>query len=216
MSRRKAYYAKKVKKAAHLLLHRRHRKPGVKGWELQRALGTDYPKVLKILNKHLRSLDLKVKTIFEDNPPEGKPTMKQLSKARFCIVLSGELTPKEAKMIGWRIDDLAGLAAAITYIISQEGKAARKDVEELLQEKLPEWRVGLNLDRYIRYGYLTQDENENLYLDWRTTAEVDQQALINLLLGVETVDLTTLDSEVFDTETLDTESLDTETFNVES
>ena len=75
MSRRKAYYAKKVKKAAHLLLHRRHRKPGVKGWELQRALGTDYPKVLKILNKYLRSLDLKVKTIFEGKRSEGEPTM---------------------------------------------------------------------------------------------------------------------------------------------
>jgi len=88
-------------------------------------------------------------------------------------------------MIGWRIDDLAGLATTIAYIISKKGKTSRKEVEELLRDKLPGWKVGINIDRYIRYGYLTQDENEQLYLDWRTHAEVDQKALIDLLLGAE-------------------------------
>jgi hypothetical protein len=46
--------------------------------------------------------------------------------------------------------------------------------------------VGLNVDRYIRYGYLTEDENGQVYLDWRTRAEVDEKGLIDLLLGVET------------------------------
>jgi hypothetical protein len=86
-------------------------------------------------------------------------------------------------MIGWRIDDLAGLAVAISYIISKKGQAPRKDVEELLSEKLPGWKVGINIDRYIRYGYLQDDENDQLYLDWRTRAEVDEKALINLLLN---------------------------------
>ena len=85
-------------------------------------------------------------------------------------------------MIGWRIDDLAGLAITISYIISKKGQAARKDVEKLLGEKLPGWKVGLNIDRYIRYGYLMQDDKAQLYLDWRTRAEVDQKALINMLL----------------------------------
>jgi len=85
-------------------------------------------------------------------------------------------------MIGWRIDDLAGLAITISFIISKKGQAARRDVEELLGEKLAGWKVGLNLDRYIRYGYLQQDDNEQLYLDWRTRAEVDEKALIDLLL----------------------------------
>jgi hypothetical protein len=58
-------------------------------------------------------------------------------------------------------------------------------VEELLSEKLPGWKVGLNIDRYIRYGYLQEDDNEQLYLDWRTRAEVDEKALINLLLSAE-------------------------------
>jgi hypothetical protein len=96
-------------------------------------------------------------------------------------------------MIGWRIDDLAGLATAIAYIISKKGQAPRKEVEELLNEKLPGWKVGLNIDRYIRYGYLQQDDNEQLYLDWRTRAEVDEKALIDLLLRSETQ--TTLPSE---------------------
>jgi hypothetical protein len=186
VSKRKAYYASKIKRATHLLFYRRHKKPGVKGWELRKALGSDYPKVLKILDSHLKAFDLQVKTVFEEEKPAEKPTLEQLDKARFYITLRGELTPKEAKMIGWRIDDLAGLAITITYIISKRGKAPRKEVEELLRDKLPRWKVGINVDRYIRYGYLTQDENEQLYLDWRTRSEVDQKALIDLVLSTET------------------------------
>jgi hypothetical protein len=183
MSKRKAYYASKMKRAVHMLFYRRHKKPGVKGWELRKVLGADYPKVLKILDDYLKTLDLQVKTVFEEEKAKENPTLEELDKARFYITLRGELTPKEAKMIGWRIDDLAGLAIAVAYIISKKGKAPRKEVEELLRDKLPGWKVDINIDRYIRYGYLTQDENEQLYLDWRTRAEVDQKALIDMLLS---------------------------------
>jgi hypothetical protein len=172
-----------MKRATHMLFYRRHQKPGVKGWELHKALGIDYPKVLDILDDYLKSLDLQVKTVFEEEKtPTGKPSIEELDKARFYITLRGDLAPKETKMIGWRIDDLAGLAVTIAQIISKKGQAPRKDVEKLLGEKLPGWKVGLNLDRYIRYGYLQQDENDLLYLDWRTRAEVDEKALITLLL----------------------------------
>jgi len=169
-----------------MLFYRRHQKPGVKGWELRKALGADYPKVLDILDDYLKSLDLQVKTVFEEEKtPVEKPSLEDLDRARFYITLRGELTPKETKMIGWRIDDLAGLAVTIAYIISQKGQATRKEVEELLSEKLPGWKVGLNIDRYIRYGYLLQDDNAQLYLDWRTRAEVDQKTLIDALLTAE-------------------------------
>ena len=183
----KGIYASKMKRATHMLFYRRHQKPGVKGWELQKALGADYPKVLEVLDDYLKSLDLQVKTVFEEEKtPVGKPTLEELNRARFYVTLRGELTPKEPKMMGWRIDDLAGLAVAISYIISKKGQAPRKDVEELLSEKLPGWKVGINIDRYIRYGYLQDDENDQLYLDWRTRAEVDEKALINMLLNAET------------------------------
>jgi hypothetical protein len=58
-------------------------------------------------------------------------------------------------------------------------------LEDLLGEKIPGWKVGLNVDRYIRYGYLTQDDNQQLFLDWRTRAEVDQKSLIDMLLNAE-------------------------------
>jgi hypothetical protein len=183
-----------MKRATHMLFYRRHQKPGVKGWELHKALGVDYPKVLGILDDYLKALDLQVKTVFEEEKtPTKKPSIDELDKARFYITLRGDLTPKETKMIGWRIDDLAGLAVTIAHIISKKGQAPRKDAEKLLGEKLPGWKVGLNLDRYIRYGYLQQDDNDQLYLDWRTRAEVDEKALINLLLRSETQ--TTLPSE---------------------
>jgi hypothetical protein len=186
VTRKKAYYASKLKRATHLLFYKRHKKPGVKGWELRKGIGPDYPKVLKILDDYLRTLDLQVKTVFEDETHVEKPTREQLDKARFIIELRGEITPKESKMIGWRIDDLAGLAIAIAYVVSKKGKCPRKEVEDLLRDKLPGWKVGINVDRYIRYGYLTQDESEQLYLDWRTRAEVDQNALVDLLLRTET------------------------------
>ena len=186
MSKRKGVYAAKVKRATHMLFYRRHQKPGVKGWELHKTLGADYPKVLDILDDYLKSLDLQVKTVFEEEKtPVQKPSLEELDKARFYVTLRGDLTPKESKMIGWRIDDLAGLAITIAYVISKKGQAMRKDVEDLLSEKIPGWKVGLNIDRYIRYGYLTQDDNAQLYLDWRTRAEVDQKALIDMLLSAE-------------------------------
>ena len=183
VSKRKATYANKVKRATHMLFYKKHAKPGVKGWELRKALGSDYPKVLKIFDDYLKNIDLQVKTVFEQEKQIEKPTLEQLDSARFFVTLRGELTPKETKMIGWRIDDLAGLAISIAHIISKKGKAPRKEVEELLRDKLPGWKVGFNIDRYIRYGYLTKDESDQLYLDWRTRAEIDQKAFIDAILS---------------------------------
>jgi len=187
--KRKALYLRKLKRAAHLLFYRRHRKPGVKGWELRKRLGSDYPRVLGLLDTYLEKLDLQIKTVFEGEKPSEKPTLEQLDRARFYITLRGGLTPKETKMSGWRIDDIAGLAIAISYIISKKGKAPREEVEELLRDKLPGWRVDINMDRYIRAGYLAQDENRQLYLDWRTRAEVDEKALVDMLLSVERAEI---------------------------
>jgi hypothetical protein len=181
--KRKAYYSMKIKRAAQLLLYKRHMKPGVKGWELKNALGSDYPKILKVLDDHLEKLDLQVKTVFEGEEPTEKPTLEQLNRARFFVTLRGGLPSKDAKMMGWRIDDIAGLAVAVSYIISKRGKAPREDVEDMLRSKLPGWRVDMNMNRYIRAGYLAEDENNMLYLDWRTRAEVDQKELVDLLLG---------------------------------
>ena len=184
-TKRKGAYAAKVKRATHMLFYRRHQKPGVKGWELRKTLGSDYPKVLDVMEDFLKPLDLQVKTIFDEEKVPEKPTLDELDKARFYVTLRGDLQPKEAKMIGWRIDDLAGLAITISFIISKKGQAARRDVEELLGEKIAGWKIGLNIDRYIRYGYLQQDDNEQLYLDWRTRAEVDEKTLIDMLLTSE-------------------------------
>jgi len=188
--KKKAVYARKLKRATHLLFYRRHKKPGVKGWELRKRLGSDYPKVLGILDSYLENLDLQVKTVFEEESTVEKPTLEQLDRARFYIVLRGGLTPKESKMMGWRIDDIAGLVTAIAYITSKKGKAPREEVEKLLRDKLPGWRVDINMNRYIKSGYLAEDENKQLYLDWRTRAEIDQKLLVDLLLGIESGKIT--------------------------
>jgi hypothetical protein len=180
---RKAYYARKIKRAAQLLFYKRHRKPGIRGWELRNKLGSDYPKILKVLDVHLEKLDLQVKTVFEGEKSAGEPSLEELNRARFFVTLRGGFPSNDAKMMGWRIDDIAGLATAISYIVSQKGKAPREEVEDLLRTKLPGWRVDMDMNRYIRSGYLAEDENNMLYLDWRTRAEVDQKALVDLLLS---------------------------------
>lgn len=155
----------------------------MRGWELRKRLGSDYPRVLALLNSYLDKLDLQVKTVFEEEKPSEKPTLEQLDRARFYITLRGSLTPKETKMIGWRIDDIAGLAITISTIMAKKGRASREEVEQLLRDKLPGWRVDVNIDRYIRAGYVDQDEKGQLYLDWRTRAEIDEKALIDLLMA---------------------------------
>jgi hypothetical protein len=189
LSSKKGVYGSKVKKATQILFYKRHQKPGVRGTELHKALGVEFPKVLDLLDDYLKPMDLEVKVIFEEEKTPEKPTVEELDKARFYVTLRGEVLTKD-KLIGWRIDDLAGLAITISYIISEKGQAARKDVEKLLGEKMPNWKVGLNIDRYIRYGYLGQDDNGLLFLDWRTRAEVDQKALINMLLSNDTQEKT--------------------------
>ncbi|MGE5533782.1 MAG: hypothetical protein ACM3UN_05480 [Bacillota bacterium] len=183
-SKKKGVYSGKVKKATQMLFYKRHQKPGVKGWELHKAIGSDYPKVLDLMEDYLKPMDLQVKVVFEEEKAPEKPTIEELDKARFFVALSNGSVTKD-KLMGWRIDDLAGLAITISYIISKKGQVTRKDVEKLLGEKMPNWKIGLNLDRYIRHGYLMQDEKGLLYLDWRTRSEVDQKALINMLLNAE-------------------------------
>jgi hypothetical protein len=75
--------------------------------------------------------------------------------------------------------------ASIANITSKGGKVQRKDLEDLLKNKIPDWRVDINLDRFVRSGYLIEDENGQIYLGWRTRAEVDQKKLIDLLLKTE-------------------------------
>jgi len=183
---RKRRYMTMLRRAAQMIFYKRHREPGVKGWELRRRLGSDYPKVLQLLDEYLGNLGLTIKTVFEEEgaPPEN-PTVDQLDKARFYVTLKEELSVGDMKLVGWRIDDLAGLAVSLAFIISKGGKASRKDLENLLKTKLPGWRVEMNLSRYIRSGYIIEDENEQLYLGWRARAEVDQKKLVDLLLEQE-------------------------------
>ena len=70
-------YERKVRKAAAILLYRRHRKPGVKGWELRRELGPDFKNVLEVLDKYLEPLGLKVRAVLEDSSriPTGREAL---------------------------------------------------------------------------------------------------------------------------------------------
>ncbi|MBS7609214.1 hypothetical protein KEJ36_04770 [Candidatus Bathyarchaeota archaeon] len=185
MGEEAALYAKKVKRAAQLLFFQRHRLPGVKGWELRRALGKNYMKVIEILNAYLEPLDLQVKIAFEEGEVPDKPTQEQLQRARFLLTLRSPMAASDALLSGWRIDDVAALAVTVAYIISKGGKARQIEVEKILEEKFPRYIVQYDIERFIRRGYIGRDENRMLYLDWRSRAEIDEKLLLNLLISEE-------------------------------
>jgi hypothetical protein len=183
LSEKEAEMSRKLKRASQLLFFQRHRKPGLRGWELKKALGKDFMSIIDLLNSELDRLNLQVKVVFEDVEVTDNPTEEQLDRARFFITIKNPLAVSDIMASGWRIDDIAALAATIALIISRQGKAPKSDVEQILREKFPKWRVDMNLDRFIRTGYLSKDENDMLYIGWRARAEIDQKILMELLLA---------------------------------
>lgn len=183
MSEKDVEISRKLKRASQLLFFQRHRKPGLRGWELKKALGKDFMSIINLLNSELDKLNLQVKVVLEDGEENDKPSEEQIDRARFFITIKNPLEVSDLMASGWRIDDVAALAATIALIISRQGKAPKKDVEQILREKFPKWRVDMNLDRFIRNGYISKDENDILYIGWRARAEIDQKMLMNLLLA---------------------------------
>lgn len=185
MSEETAAYARKMKRAAQLLFFQRHRRPGVKGWELRRALGRDYVKVIELLGVELERLGLEIKVVREEGEAMEKSSREELEKARFVLRLRDPLTATDARLSGWRVDDVAALAATVAFILSRQGKALQRDIERLLESKFPGWVVQYALERFLRREYLTRDEGGMLYLGWRSRAEIDPKLLLDLVIGEE-------------------------------
>ncbi len=176
---------RKLKKAFQLLMLQRHVSPGIKGWELKRSLGKEYLKIIQVLTTELDRLGLSIKAVSEGSVKMAKDVNSEnADKSKFFIVSKEVLSQPEMVSSGWRIDDIAVLAATIAYINSRQGKAPRKQVEEILCEKFPRWKVDTNLDRFVRRGYLLDGDDNMLYIGWRTQAEIDQKTLMNLILNV--------------------------------
>ena len=178
-----ATISKKVKKAAQLLLYQHHRLPGAKGWEIKKISGKDYMTIIKLLERKLDGIGLEVKVVYSDGLEHLTPTEDDLEQARFYVLSKSPIQTGEASLSGWRIDTLAVLAASLAFITSKQGKAPKRDVEELLQEKFPDWKVDQDLNRFIKRGYLDEDESGILYIGWRTRAEIDLKKLMGIIAG---------------------------------
>ncbi len=176
---------RKVAKGFQMIAFQRHRYPGVKGWELKKVLGKDYTKIVDIMNTELDRLGLTVKTVREEDGKEEQAS-QDLESARFFLIFKNPPAARDVEASGLRIDDLSVLAASLAFIISRQGKVPRRDLEQLLREKFPRWRVEQNLDRFTRRGYLLQDNDDLVYVGWRTKAEVDQKTLLSLVLAGKT------------------------------
>ena len=171
----RALLERKVRKAFQVLVLQRGRNPGVKGWELKRHLGRDYKQIVEVLSEDVSPLGMEV---FEVKSPEGTD-----DTSRFLLRFKEPPTVSEAETSGIRIDDLAVLASTIAFVNSKQGRAARREVEHFLRDKFPKWRVEYSLDRYVKRGYLEQDDRGLLHIGWRTRAEVDEKTLMTMILS---------------------------------
>jgi len=176
-----SYPNERLKRAAHMLFFKRGRVPGAKAWELKTTLGKSYEKVLDQLDEELKELDLQVKKVEAGGIGEYSPNDDETDKFRYFVRLRGTLTPKEARMSGWRIDNLAALAAALALVVSKQGKVERKELEMMITEKAGRWRTLTLTDTFLRTGYLEEDESGMISLGWRTKAEIDLPSLMMLV-----------------------------------
>ncbi len=176
----KSFYSDKLKRAVHLLLFRRGKMPGAREWELKEKLGKNYKQVLEQLNQLLSELDLEIKKVTEPRTVEiaAEGTPAGLIEARYYVTLKGTLGLKEAKMIGWRVDNLAALSASLAYLVSKQGKAPREDLEKLVAHKFGRWKAATLVDIFLRTGYLDEDDAGVMSLGWRTKSEIDLRALM--------------------------------------
>jgi hypothetical protein len=166
---------RKTRRAFQVLILQRGRNPGVKGWEMRRYLGKDYKKILEVLSDDLKSLGLEVHQV---PGPEGTD-----DSTRFLLRFRDPPTLAEAETAGSRIDDLAVLAATIALVNSKQGRISRKELESFLKGKFPRWRIDYSVDRYIKRGYLDQDDKDLIRIGWRTRAEIDERSLMTLILA---------------------------------
>ena len=176
----KSFYSDKLKRAVHLLLFKRGKIPGAREWEFKEKVGKNYEQVLAQLNELLSELDLEVKKVAEPRSEERAAEGGQagLEEARYFVALKGTLGAKVAKMIGWRIDNLAALGASVALLVSKQGKAGREDLEKMLAQKFGRWKALTLVDVFLRSGYLEEDDAGTMSLGWRTRSEIDLRALM--------------------------------------
>jgi len=179
------FYSDKLKRAMHLLLFRRGKMPGAREWELKEKVGKNYSQVLDQLNQLLSELDLEIKKVTERAPSYATQDGLAADETRYYITLKGTLGLKEAKMIGWRIDNLAALAATVAFLVSKQGKAPREDLEKLLSNKFGRWKSITLVDVFLRSGYLEEDDAGVTSLGWRTQSEIDLKSLMTRMAEVK-------------------------------
>ena len=164
-----------------MLFFKRGRVPGARSWELKTGLGKEYLNVLTQLDESLKDLDLEVKKVESHVLSDYKPGPDGEEESRYFVRLKGTLTPREARMTGWRIDNLAALAACLSLIVSKQGKSERKELEEVIGQKVGRWRALTLTDAFLRSGYIEEDEEGLVKLGWRTRAELDLESLMMLI-----------------------------------
>jgi hypothetical protein len=146
-------------------------------------LGSGYPRVLKALRSQVEPLGITIKVVGDDGSELSLESPEdQLSTARFVLMLSDPLKVSDAKTSGWSVDELAGLTICLGTIGSRRDKTPRSEVEGILRQKFPKWKVRNFISKYVKWGYLEED-GDSLVPGWRTKVEVDLKSLLRYVFG---------------------------------
>ncbi len=149
----------KKKKAAQLLLFKKK----LSSEELKRKIGKNYEKILEILQEEFKGFGLKIKSIEHEG-----------NKLYFISLDDAKID----KANGLRIDDLSILAYILSILFIKE-KCKIKEIEEILKEKFPIWKIRMAIKKFEKMGYL--EINDFLKIGWRAKAEIDEKKFLELI-----------------------------------
>ena len=161
-----AYTMDEEEKIIKILMLRRHRVPGATRKELLKKFGSKYEEILDGARKRVEPLGMEIREVEYKNVKRYFICFKEI---------------REKSNIP-RIDDLAILAACITYINAKKEKVKKEEIENLLKEKFSRRRFEFTISRLIRTGYLEEEEGY-FSIGWRSLAEVDINQLNKLILS---------------------------------
>ena len=133
--------------------------------------------VLKLIDFCLGAKANEIYSDYENKRNEYKLVKDFLvdQKVRISLVLKEDLSQEESRKV----------LIERNFLPYNKGKIQRIELDQILREKFSNRRIDSSLHHFIKLGYLSQDETGNLYLDWRTRAEIDPKVLLKLIMSEE-------------------------------
>lgn len=163
----------KLSKLAYLLFFKRHIYPGARDWELERYLGRNYRDYLKDFNEYIEPLGLYVEEVQVE---EGD------ARVTYYVVKPKGSALIDYRTFGWRIDEVAVLTISLGLVLSGGGRVLRREIEDVVKDKIPSRYASKIIDKLIKLGYLEED-GDYVKVGLRSRLEINLDLFASAILG---------------------------------